>query len=98
MTRCNSNNSRGSLIILKELGRSGKTSQTNRLVSYSKGNGLLVGSWRLLDRSTSIVQLLFAYLANAWELDDRVMHLLFSANCWKKRYHMLILLSTFPIF
>lgn len=62
MTRCNSNNSRGSLIILKEIGCSGKTSQTNRLISFLKGNGLLVESWRLLDRSSSIGQLYFPIL------------------------------------
>ncbi|WOL04151.1 thymidylate kinase isoform X3 [Canna indica] len=77
--------SRGSLIVLEGLDRSGKTSQSNRLVSYLKEKGVLVESWRFPDRTTSTGQMISAYLANESQLDDRAIHLLFSANRWEKR-------------
>ena len=38
-----------------------------------------------VDRETAIGQQINAYLTNAAELDDHVVHLLFSANRWEKR-------------
>ncbi|KAJ0980459.1 hypothetical protein J5N97_008714 [Dioscorea zingiberensis] len=77
--------SRGSLIVLEGLDRSGKTSQSAKLVSYLKSEGISVESWRFPDRSTSVGQMISAYLANETQLDDRTIHLLFSANRWEKR-------------
>lgn len=37
------------------------------------------------DRTTTIGQMINAYLTNATELDDHTIHLLFSANRWEKR-------------
>lgn len=85
MARCNSDNSRGSLIVLEGLDRSGKTSQSNSLVSHLKDKGVSVELWRFPDRTTVIGQMISAYLANESELDDRAIHLLFSANRWEKR-------------
>lgn len=86
--------SRGSLIVLEGLDRSGKTSQANRLVSCLKEKGLSAESWRFPDRTTSTGQMISAYLANESQLDDRAIHLLFSANRWEKRYHMPVKLSS----
>lgn len=80
--------SRGSLIVFEGLDRSGKTSQSARLVSYLKDKGLSVEAWRFPDRSTCVGQMISAYLANESQLDDRTVHLLFSANRWEKRFQM----------
>lgn len=77
--------SRGSLIVLEGLDRSGKTSQSTKLVTHLKSEGISVEAWRFPDRSTSVGQMISAYLANDTQLDDRTIHLLFSANRWEKR-------------
>ncbi|PSS33474.1 Thymidylate kinase [Actinidia chinensis var. chinensis] len=78
-------NSRGALIVLEGLDRSGKTSQLSRLHSYLEGLGYLVESWRFPDRNTGVGQMISSYLANKSQLDDHAIHLLFSANRWEKR-------------
>ncbi|KAK0589228.1 hypothetical protein LWI29_011286 [Acer saccharum] len=84
---CN-NESRGALIVLEGLDRCGKTSQSSRLVSYLEGLGHSTELWRFPDRTTSVGQMISAYLLNQSELDDRTIHLLFSANRWEKRSMM----------
>ncbi|CAN1773049.1 Thymidylate kinase [Linum perenne] len=76
---------RGALIVLEGLDRSGKTSQSARLVSYLEGTGHSAELWRFPDRTTSVGQMISAYLSNESQLDDRTIHLLFSANRWEKR-------------
>ncbi|XP_078170488.1 P-loop containing nucleoside triphosphate hydrolases superfamily protein isoform X2 [Carex rostrata] len=76
---------RGSLIALEGLDRSGKSSQCAKLVSYLQGKGLSVEAWRFPDRTTVIGQMISSYLSNESHLDDKVIHLLFSANRWEKR-------------
>lgn len=78
--------SRGSLIVFEGLDRSGKTSQCGKLLSYLKGKGLSVEAWRFPDRSTGVGQMISSYLANQSNLDNRAIHLLFSANRWEKRF------------
>ncbi|ONK57974.1 uncharacterized protein A4U43_C09F6340 [Asparagus officinalis] len=80
--------SRGALIVFEGLDRSGKTSQSARLVSFLKEKGVPVEAWRFPDRSTRVGQMISAYLANESQLDDRTIHLLFSANRWEKRVQM----------
>jgi hypothetical protein len=41
-------------------------------------------------RGTSIPDLI-AYLTNESQLDDRTIHLLFSTNCWEKRFALFTL-------
>ncbi|XP_052197759.1 thymidylate kinase isoform X2 [Diospyros lotus] len=77
--------SRGALIVLEGLDRSGKTSQSSRLLSYLEGLGYSVESWRFPDRNTGVGQMCSSYLANKSQLDDHTIHLLFSANRWEKR-------------
>ncbi|KAJ0700792.1 putative dTMP kinase [Helianthus annuus] len=76
---------RGALIILEGLDQSGKTSQSGRLVSYLNGLGHPVESWRFPDRGTSVGKMISAYLSNESQLDDHTIHLLFSANRYRKR-------------
>lgn len=83
--RASSSESRGALIVLEGLDRSGKTSQSSRLLSYLEGLGHSTELWRFPDRSTSVGQMISAYLSNKSHLDDRTIHLLFSANRWEKR-------------
>lgn len=78
-------NPRGALIVLEGLDRSGKTSQSSRLLSFLEGLGLSAESWRFPDRNTCVGEMISSYLANKSQLDDRAIHLLFSANRWEKR-------------
>ncbi|KAL2331432.1 hypothetical protein Fmac_019013 [Flemingia macrophylla] len=77
--------SRGALIVLEGLDRSGKTSQCNRLASFLEGQGTSAELWRFPDRTTNVGQMISAYLSNTSQLDDHTIHLLFSANRWEKR-------------
>lgn len=77
--------SRGSLIVLEGLDRSGKSSQCSRLVSYLQEESIPVEACHFPNRSTSVGQMISTYLANKSELDDQTIHLLFSANRWEKR-------------
>lgn len=81
--------SRGALVVLEGLDRSGKSSQCSRLVSYLEGQGISAELWRFPDRSTNVGQMISAYLTNTSQLDDHTIHLLFSANRWEKRLAML---------
>ena len=87
---CNSE-SRGALVVLEGLDRSGKTSQSSRLLTYLEGLGHSVELWRFPDRSTNVGQMISSYLSNKSQLDDHTIHLLFSANRWEKRFVMLLL-------
>ena len=88
---------RGAFIVLEGLDRSGKTTQTAKLVEkierlgkpckLVKFPGTLFLEWKLsVDRTTAIGKMIDAYLRSAEELDDRVIHLLFSANRWEARF------------
>ncbi|KAL3526155.1 hypothetical protein ACH5RR_014527 [Cinchona calisaya] len=85
--QCNNSkgDSRGALIVLEGLDRCGKTSQCSRLLPSLEGLGHSVESWRFPDRNTGVGQMISAYLSNQSQLDDRAIHLLFSANRWEKR-------------
>lgn len=76
---------RGCLIVLEGLDRCGKTTQCDRLVSFLERKGLPVEAWRFPDRNTDIGRMISSYLTNKSQLDDKTIHLLFSANRWEKR-------------
>ncbi|XP_062189784.1 thymidylate kinase-like isoform X2 [Phragmites australis] len=76
---------RGALVVLEGLDRSGKSSQCARLLSFLEGKGCRAEGCRFPDRGTSVGQMISTYLANESQLDDRTIHLLFSANRWEKR-------------
>lgn len=85
-----SSDSRGALIVLEGLDRSGKSSQSSRLVSYLERHGHMAELWRFPDRNTSVGQMISSYLSNKSQLDDHTIHLLFSANRWERRYALLL--------
>lgn len=78
---------RGHLIVFEGADRSGKTTQTHRICKALCDAGYKMAPgcpWRFPDRSTKVGKLIDAYLKDSTELDDRVLHLLFSANRWEK--------------
>ncbi|KAK7324579.1 hypothetical protein VNO77_28253 [Canavalia gladiata] len=90
----NKKESRGALVVLEGLDRSGKSSQCSRLVSFLEGQGISAELWRFPDRTTNVGQMISAYLTNTSHLDDHTIHLLFSANRWEKRSLMETKLKT----
>jgi len=64
--------------------RSGKTTQVKRLVETLNKTGCTTEMMRFPDRSTGIGSVINSYLTCSEELDDRAIHLLFSANRWEK--------------
>lgn len=74
---------RGAFILFEGIDRCGKTTQSKRLVSLLQQRGQNVKHIRFPNRETHIGKMIDAYLKNAAELDDRTIHLLFSANRWE---------------
>ncbi|KAF9900541.1 hypothetical protein EC991_007193 [Linnemannia zychae] len=74
---------RGRFILLEGCDRAGKSTQCSMLVAALKKKGHQVELCKFPDRRTTIGQMIDAYLTNAKELDDRAIHLLFSANRWE---------------
>ncbi|XP_004304003.1 PREDICTED: thymidylate kinase [Fragaria vesca subsp. vesca] len=83
--RSSKEDSRGALVVLEGLDRCGKTTQSSRLVKHLESLGYSAELWRYPDRTTSVGQMISSYLSNKSQLDDRTIHLLFSANRWEKR-------------
>ncbi|GJQ11583.1 hypothetical protein GpartN1_g3374.t1 [Galdieria partita] len=76
--------SRGALIVLEGLDKSGKTTQIKSCLEILKADGLDVCQLSFPDRTTSTGQLISSFLREQTILDDRAVHLLFSANRWEK--------------
>ncbi|KAG0037131.1 hypothetical protein BGZ82_003088 [Podila clonocystis] len=74
---------RGRFILLEGCDRAGKSTQCAMLVAALKEKGHVVELCKFPERTTTIGQMINAYLTNAKELDDRAIHLLFSANRWE---------------
>lgn len=74
---------RGALIVLEGVDRAGKTTQCKRLVQALEQSGRPAEMMRFPDRTTTIGQLISAYLEKKSELEDHTVHLLFSANRWE---------------
>ncbi|KAI9464824.1 thymidylate kinase [Russula earlei] len=74
---------RGAFIVVEGLDRSGKTTQTDLLASRLATSGVSVERRKFPDRTTDTGQLIDAYLRGTTDLDDRAIHLLFSANRWE---------------
>ncbi|KDQ19063.1 hypothetical protein BOTBODRAFT_83164, partial [Botryobasidium botryosum FD-172 SS1] len=73
---------RGAFIVIEGLDRSGKSTQAALLLArlQTHGPAKLI---KFPDRTTPIGKLIDAYLRAETELDDRAIHLLFSANRWE---------------
>jgi dTMP kinase len=76
---------RGAFILFEGLDRCGKTTHSQKLLDFFKSSQLdaSVKLMRFPDRSTAIGKMIDAYLKSATDLDDRCVHLLFSANRWE---------------
>jgi len=68
---------RGAFIVLEGVDRCGKTTQAARLTE-----ALGAEFMRFPDRTTAIGVMINSYLAQGVDMDDRAVHLLFSANRW----------------
>ncbi|KAM8745214.1 thymidylate kinase [Acanthopagrus schlegelii] len=74
---------RGALIVLEGVDKAGKTTQCKKLVQALQQSGRPAEMMRFPDRTTTIGQLISAYLENKSDLEDHTVHLLFSANRWE---------------
>lgn len=75
---------RGAFILLEGVDRCGKTTQCSLLLKHLLSLSIAAVAMRFPDRTTSIGQLINGYLTTSGQdLDDRAVHLLFSANRWE---------------
>lgn len=69
--------------MLEGVDRSGKTTQCKKLLQALQSSGRAAEMMRFPERSTTIGQLISAYLEKKSDLEDHTVHLLFSANRWE---------------
>lgn len=74
---------RGAFILLEGVDRCGKTTQCSLLLQHLLALGVAALAIRFPDRTTLIGELINGYLQQAQDMDDRAVHLLFSANRWE---------------
>lgn len=74
---------RGALIVLEGCDRSGKTTQSSKLVEALNNMNIPAKKISFPDRSTPIGSIINDYLSRKIELPDRSVHLLFTANRWE---------------
>ncbi|KAK7745651.1 Thymidylate kinase [Diatrype stigma] len=74
---------RGAFIVFEGMDRAGKTTQAKLLQVRCVESGRDVRFMRFPDRSTPIGQMIDSYLKGQSEIEDHVIHLLFSANRWE---------------
>ncbi|CAI4232886.1 unnamed protein product [Auanema sp. JU1783] len=75
--------SRGVLLILEGLDRSGKSTQAKRLVEYINNSGRKAILIPFPERSDPFGQLIDKYLRNEIDINEQALHLAFSANRWQ---------------
>ncbi|KAJ3090776.1 hypothetical protein HK102_002735 [Quaeritorhiza haematococci] len=75
--------SRGALIVVEGCDRSGKSTQCQMLQERLQAAGHNVQAMKFPDRTTGTGKIIDQYLQQKRELDDRAIHLLFSANRWE---------------
>eukprot|EP00727_Mastigamoeba_balamuthi_P003991 m51a1_g1359 putative protein zeu1 (214) ;mRNA; f:386456-387097 len=76
---------RGAFICLEGIDHSGKTTQCELLARRLRELGHSVASLRFPDRETHTGRVIDAYLRERAQVDDRAVHLLYSANRWERR-------------
>lgn len=69
--------------MLEGVDKAGKTTQCKRLTQALQQSGRPAEMMRFPDRTTTIGQLISAYLEKKSDLEDHTVHLLFSANRWE---------------
>ncbi|EFA83836.1 thymidylate kinase [Heterostelium album PN500] len=77
---------RGIFILFEGADRVGKSTQVQSLFGHlSTTLGLPTKQLRFPDRTTQTGTIINSYLQNSTQLDDRALHLLFSANRWESK-------------
>ncbi|CAG8731907.1 15838_t:CDS:2 [Acaulospora morrowiae] len=74
---------RGAFILFEGCDRAGKSTQAAKLFESLDALGVPVKLWKFPDRTTLIGHMIDKYLKSGHDLDDRAIHLLFSANRWE---------------
>ncbi|KAI0698349.1 thymidylate kinase-domain-containing protein [Cytidiella melzeri] len=74
---------RGAFIVVEGLDRSGKSTQAAALLRRLQDSQVSAKLIKFPDRTTTIGKMIDSYLRSEIELDDHVIHLLFSANRWE---------------
>ncbi|CAJ2507330.1 Uu.00g085160.m01.CDS01 [Anthostomella pinea] len=74
---------RGAFVVFEGMDRAGKTTQAKLLQLRCIESGRGVKFMRFPDRTTPIGQMIDSYLKGQSEIEDHVIHLLFSANRWE---------------
>ncbi|ORY71526.1 thymidylate kinase-domain-containing protein [Pseudomassariella vexata] len=74
---------RGAFVVFEGMDRAGKTTQAKLLQQRCIEEGRNVKFMRFPDRTTPIGQMIDNYLKGQAEIEDHVIHLLFSANRWE---------------
>ena len=69
--------------MLEGVDRCGKTTQCGLLLDQLLAQGIPAVAKRFPDRTTSVGNMINQYLTGNTDLDDRAIHLLFSANRWE---------------
>ncbi|GAA5822800.1 hypothetical protein JCM11251_004385 [Rhodosporidiobolus azoricus] len=80
---------RGAFIVFEGLDRSGKSTQVQRLVEGLNARGVKAVGARFPDRTLTTGKMIDSYLSQKADLDDRAIHLLFSANRWERANQIL---------
>ncbi|CAA19357.1 Thymidylate kinase [Schizosaccharomyces pombe] len=78
-----SKQNRGRLIVIEGLDRSGKSTQCQLLVDKLISQHEKAELFKFPDRTTAIGKKIDDYLKESVQLNDQVIHLLFSANRWE---------------
>ncbi|KAF8622510.1 hypothetical protein AX15_006954 [Amanita polypyramis BW_CC] len=74
---------RGAFIVIEGLDRSGKSTQSSAILDRLQTHDIPTRLIKFPDRTTPIGNMIDAYLKSQSDLDDRAIHLLFSANRWE---------------
>lgn len=74
---------RGILIVFEGLDHCGKTTQLSLLEEKFKNENIKFVTFKFPDRTTPIGQMIDSYLKEKSNIDDKAIHLLFSANRWE---------------
>lgn len=79
---------RGLFILFEGCDRSGKTTQSFRLVEALNASGIKAKLLKFPNRTTAIGKTIDSYLTQKTQLGDEAIHLLFSANRWEAMKQM----------
>lgn len=75
---------RGKFILFEGLDRSGKTTQSTRLVDHLNKAGKHTVLIKFPNRETPIGKMIDSYLTNKTDVNDRMIHLMFTMNRWEE--------------